>query len=110
MPLVMRSWSLASVPAVQHTRQALLEVCKRASIPYRWHDLRHSFVTRLAERPRVSEQTMRALAGHVSNQPLQHYSHIRSQAKQIATVALEEKAIEPFCRSIGKEMAKGAAR
>ena len=76
-------------------RRAWLEACKRAGVKYRWHDLRHSFVTRLAERPEVSEQTIRALAGHVSNQMRQHYSHIRSQAKQAAIRALEAQAIEP---------------
>jgi integrase len=76
-------------------RKAWLEACKRAGVRYRWHDLRHSFVTRLAEHPEVSEQTIRSLAGHVSNQMLQHYSHIRSQAKQAAIRAIEEKAVEP---------------
>ena len=76
-------------------RKAWLEACKRAGVRYRWHDLRHSFVTRLAERPEVSEQTIRALAGHVSNQMLQHYSHIRSQAKQAAIRAIEEQAPSP---------------
>jgi len=63
-------------------------------VSYRWHDLRHTFVTRLAERPDVSEQTIRSPAGHVSIQMLQHYSHIRSQAKQAAIRALEEQATE----------------
>jgi integrase len=75
-------------------REGWLEACKRAGVSYRWHDLRHTFVTRLAERPDVSEQTIRALAGHVSNQMLQHYSHIRTPAKQAAIRALEEQAIE----------------
>jgi integrase len=75
-------------------RKGWLEACKRAGVSYRWHDLRHTFVTRLAERPDVSEQTIRSLAGHVSNQMLQHYSHIRSQAKQAAIRALEEQANE----------------
>ena len=61
---------------------------------YRWHDLRNTFVARLAERPDVSEQTIRSLAGHVSNQTLQHYPHIRTQAKQAAIRALEEQATE----------------
>ena len=74
-------------------RKAWLEACKRAGVAYRWHDLRHSFVTRLAERPDVSEQTIRSLAGHVSNQMLQHYSHIRSHAKQAAIRSLEEQLI-----------------
>jgi integrase len=75
-------------------RKGWLEACKRAGVAYRWHDLRHTFVTRLAESPNVSGQTIRALAGHVSNQMLQHCSHIRSQAKQAAIRTLEDQAIE----------------
>ena len=88
-------------------RKAWLECSKRAGVRYRWHDLRHSFVTRLAERPDVSEQTIRALAGHVSNQMLQHYSHIRSQAKQAAIRTLEEHAIEPVLPEHGQRNGQG---
>ena len=45
--------------------------------------------------PGRSEQTIRSLAGHVSNQMLQHYSHIRSQAKQAAIRTLEDQANDP---------------
>ena len=65
-------------------RKAWLEACKRAGASYCWYDLKHSFVTRLAEHPDVYEQTIRSLAGHVSNQMLQHYFHIRSHAKRAA--------------------------
>lgn len=58
---------------------------------YRWHDLRHSFITRLLEDPNVSEETIRALAGHVSKKMLERYSHIRIQAKQAAIAALERR-------------------
>ena len=85
-------------------RKAWLEACKRIGVRYRWHDLRHSFVTRLAERPDVSEQTIRALAGHVSNQMLQQYSHIRSQAKQAAIRTLEEQEIEPTLPQHGQRI------
>jgi Phage integrase family len=61
----------------------------KASLKYRWHDLRHTFVTRLAENPEISEQTIRSLAGHVSQQMLQRYSHIRRQAKEDAKAALD---------------------
>jgi hypothetical protein len=57
--------------------------------------MRHTFISRLAENPNVSEQTIKALAGHVSRQMLERYSHIRSQAKQAAIHALEQHAIEP---------------
>jgi hypothetical protein len=43
----------------------------------------------------VGEQTIKALAGHVSRQMLERYSHIRSQAKQAAIQALEQPSIEP---------------
>jgi integrase len=85
-------------------RKGWLEACKRAGVRYRWHDLRHTFVTRLAERPDVSEQTIRSLAGHVSNQMLQHYSHIRSQAKQAAIRTLEDQAIEPVLPWYGQRI------
>ncbi|PYX70328.1 MAG: hypothetical protein DMG72_19030 [Acidobacteria bacterium] len=74
---------------VQSWQRAWRSALKSAGLKYRWHDLRHTFVTRLAENPEVSEQTIRALAGHVSQQMLQRYSHIRRQAKQDAIAALE---------------------
>ena len=43
----------------------------------------------------VSEQTIKALAGHVSRQMLERYSHIRSQAKQAAIQTLDNQAIAP---------------
>lgn len=72
-------------------RKAWLGACKNAGVRYRWHDLRHTFVSRLAENANISEQTIRSLAGHVSRQMLEHYSHIRSQAKQAAIRCLEEQ-------------------
>ncbi len=72
-------------------RKAWLGACKNAGVRYRWHDLRHTFVSRLAESATISEQTIRSLAGHVSRQMLEHYSHIRSQAKQAAIRCLEEQ-------------------
>lgn len=58
---------------------------------YRWHDLRHTFVSRLAENPNVSEQTIREMAGHVSKEMMQRYSHIRIEAKKEAIGSMEEK-------------------
>lgn len=54
----------------------------------RFHDLRHHCITRLAEAG-VPEQTLMAIAGHVSREMLEHYSHIRMQAKREAVAALE---------------------
>jgi integrase len=68
---------------------------KEAKLSYRWHDLRHTFVSRLAENPAVSEETIRALAGHVSNQMLQRYSHIRNHAKVAAIATLQGDVSAP---------------
>ena len=73
-------------------KKAWKDACKTSKVRYRWHDLRHTFITRLAERPEVSEQTIMSLAGHVSRSMLARYSHIRSQAKQAAISALEDAA------------------
>lgn len=63
---------------------------KRTGFNYRWHDARDSFISRLCENPAVSEQTIMALAGHVSRSMLNRYSHIRTQAKHSAIAALEQ--------------------
>jgi len=53
----------------------------------RFHDLRHQAITELAERG-APEQTIMALAGHVSRRMLEHYSHIRMEAKREAVQSL----------------------
>jgi hypothetical protein len=66
------------------------EAARRAAgVDYRWHDLRHTFISRLAENPRVSEQTITSLAGHVSKRMLERYNHIRARAKRDAISMLE---------------------
>lgn len=67
---------------------------RAAKVDYRWHDLRHTFITRLAENPSVSEETIRALAGHVSRRMLERYSHIRTRAKEEAIRTLEQQEFE----------------
>src|SRR5262249_4618129 len=54
----------------------------------RFHDLRHHSITKLAEAG-VAEQTLMAIAGHVSKEMLEHYSHVRMQAKRCAVSALD---------------------
>jgi integrase len=85
-------------------RKAWRIACKAAGTRYRPHDMRHTFISRLAENPNVSEQTIRALGGRVSRQMLERYSHIRSQAKQAAIQALEQGAIEPDLQATGHKI------
>ncbi len=61
----------------------------KAGVNIRFYDARHTFVTRLAENPAVSEETIRQLAGHVSPRMLARYAHIRAQARRDAIAALE---------------------
>ncbi len=59
----------------------------------RFHDLRHHAITELAE-SQASEQTIMAIAGHVSPKMLAHYSHVRLEAKRRALDALSGAATE----------------
>ena len=54
---------------------------KSAFAGLRFHDLRHHAITELAE-SQASDQTIMAIAGHVSQEMLQHYSHVRLEAKR----------------------------
>jgi integrase len=59
---------------------------KKAEAPFaglRFHDLRHSAITKLAESG-ASDQTIMSLAGHLDRKMLEHYSHIRNAAKRKA--------------------------
>lgn len=64
-------------------RTAWRHACKRAGLKVRFHDLRHCAITKLSE-SQASDQTIMAIAGHVSRQMLEHYSNIRLAAKRAA--------------------------
>ena len=63
-------------------------------VDFRLYDARHTFVTRLAENPTVSEETIRQLAGHVNPRMLARYSHIRAKARREAIATLEGSEAE----------------
>lgn len=50
---------------------------------FRFHDLRHQAITELAE-AREPDRVIESLAGHLSRNMLEHYSHVRRAAKRIA--------------------------
>jgi len=58
----------------------------------RFHDLRHHAITELAE-SQASDQTIMAIAGHVSPRMLARYSHVRLEAKRDALEALSRPAL-----------------
>ena len=57
---------------------------------FRFHDLRHQAITELAE-SKASDQTIMSIAGHVSKKMLQHYSHVRMDARRNALDTLSMK-------------------
>jgi len=68
-------------------RTAWRNALKRAGVHCRFHDLRVTAVTKLAEAG-VPPETMRSIAGHVSQKMLEHYSRIRVDAKRAAVESL----------------------
>lgn len=53
----------------------------------RFHDLRHQCITELLESG-ATEAAVLSIAGHVSRKMMEHYSHIRMEAKRIALAGL----------------------
>jgi integrase len=62
----------------------------QANLPgLRFHDLRHTVITELAEMG-VPDAVLESISGHLSKRMLDHYSHIRLDAKRKALDGLEE--------------------
>jgi integrase len=61
---------------------------KLAGVQCRWHDMRHTFISRLGEN-RVADQTLLALAGQLSRRVLERYSHARNESKRAAIKMLD---------------------
>jgi integrase len=55
----------------------------------RFHDLRHTVVTRLLEAGEP-DHVVESITGHLSRRMLEHYSHIRLNAKKAALDRLDE--------------------
>jgi integrase len=61
---------------------------KASGVSCRWHDLRHTFVSRMAE-GQASDTTITALAGWMSKKMMERYSHTRNEAKRQAIAVLD---------------------
>jgi len=70
----------------------------------RFHDLRHRAITDLAEAV-LSEQTIMSIAGHLSTKMLEHYSHIRRDARRAAVDGLYRKNLRT-----GRDTAQSTAQ
>ena len=82
-------------PMGQHSYKASFDTARKAAqVECRLYDARHTFVTRLAENPNVSEETIRQLAGHISPRMLARYAHIRMRARRDAIATLDRRVME----------------
>lgn len=59
---------------IKSWRSAWCAALKRAGLSIRFHDLRHTCITKLAE-SQASEQTLMAIAGHVSRRMIELLAH-----------------------------------
>jgi integrase len=62
---------------------------KQANVQCRIHDLRRHFISALAQTP---DATIQAISGHLSRKMLDHYSHVRVDAKRRAVELLDSGA------------------
>jgi integrase len=67
---------------------------KQAKVECRIHDLRHHFISALAQ-TQTPDATIQAISGHLSRKMLEHYSHVRLEAKRLAVAALDAMAAQP---------------
>ena len=74
---------------VKTWRTAWRSLKRAAGLPtLRFHDLRHTSITKLAEAG-VPDHVLMAIAGHISPNMVRHYSHVRDQAKRKAVEAMD---------------------
>ena len=73
-------------------RTAWRHALRIAGFHCRFHDLRHTAISKLGE-GQASDQTMMAIAGHVSPRMLAHYSHVRLEAKRKALDGLTQVGV-----------------
>jgi integrase len=78
--------------AISSWKVAWTAARNKAGVQCCWHDLRHTFVSKMAE-GQASDATIMALAGHLSRKMMERYSHVRNEAKRIAIAALDSPSI-----------------
>ena len=96
---------------IRSWRSAWRAALKRTGLAIRFHDLRHACITKLAE-SQASEQTIMAIAGHLSRAMLEHYSHIRMAAKRAAldSIAPPPPEIPAGVHQIGNQVPESQER
>ena len=86
----MRWASRNATVGITSLKTAWASVRKKTGVAGRWHDNRHTLITELAESG-AGDETIMAIAGHVSRRMLSRYAHIRTQAKRGALEDVDQK-------------------
>jgi integrase len=73
---------------IRDVKTAWNNLRRRTGVQCRFHDLRHTVATKMAEAG-VPESTMLAILGHMSRAMLERYSHVRMEAKREAVSSLK---------------------
>lgn len=81
-------YNITPTKAIGSWKTAWTTARKAAGVTCRTHDLRHTFVSRLAESG-TPDSTLMALTGHLSRKMLELYSHTRVSAKLKAIDSLD---------------------
>jgi integrase len=69
-------------------RTAWRSLRKASGLPtLRFHDLRHTCITKLAEAG-VPDHVLMSISGHISPGMIKHYAHVRSKAKESAVASI----------------------
>jgi integrase len=69
-------------------KSAWQQAKKTAKVECRWHDLRHTFVSRVAAGG-ATDGTIQSIAGWMSPKMIERYSHVRNEAKRAAVSVLD---------------------
>ena len=81
---------------------------KKAGVPhFRFHDLRHSFITTAAEAD-VPVSVIQSIVGHLSPEMTLRYTHIQSQAQRRAVQAVEDATRSAFSSVLAAGQSKQA--
>lgn len=88
---------------IKSWRTAWRRALKDAKLEIRFHDLRHCCITKLAE-SHATEQTIMAIAGHLSRAMVEHYSHIRMAAKRVAPEGIAIHAQTDFRTDVNQNV------
>jgi integrase len=75
--------------AIGSWKSAWQQAKKTAKVECRWHDLRHTAVSRVAAGG-ATDGTLQAIFGWMSPKMIERYSHVRNEAKRKAVSVLDE--------------------